>query len=461
MRPRLQSTNLLLAATLTLGAAQAQALTELSDDSLSDVQGAGISLALEDFRYLMAPTSYIELTGSDPGAGTTLQRGDARYYGLSISSGEGSGIQQWSGSDSCTTSLMGCPIGGTIDHMASANNPYVLRVYDYAFNDWPGYDPQNPDSSRPKVYNAAGVESPTTVLELIGPSQTDLWRWAFWGEIEVGRDVSDALAGDPIVASNDGFLQSLTYIKGRPIAHYGAPAALGYDSSLNPTAPAQLQILQETSEQTFGIIYHSYLSGDFRFSAGVDNGSAEGAARYTGTLGKVPTFNDDEGLYFGRVNAYLPLGQLAYQSITFDDAPDKSGDFIIELTKIPGDPDDPAAGKNVYTDFYSLADGDTEGYQRTGRPERYYKTHGYVQWGVWFPDAEGIQSDGGGSYVNSTDVNGDLQKYYAPTATSTDQGIFFQDGAGAVTNIGTARMEGVLIQHMKITTCGAAPANCN
>ena len=182
MRPRLQSTNLLLAATLTLGAAQAQALTELSDDSLSDVQGAGFAFALDNFSMRFAPESFIELTGAGVN-GVGWQRGDARYYGLSMTNGAQPGGTDWyatlnGGSSACGGSsaygntFLACPLGNGnslgagvtpnqygIGAMASIYDPYVLRVFDYE-----GYDFQGN-----YLDGSAGNEKPT-ILELIGPS---------------------------------------------------------------------------------------------------------------------------------------------------------------------------------------------------------------------------------------------------------------------------------------------------
>lgn len=412
---------------LALLSGPSQALTELEDSALSKVQGAGLAIALEDFRYLMAPTSYIELTGSQASPG--FSRGDARYYGLSISSGGGSGIQQWSGDQGCLGNDLGCPIGEPLEYWAAPSNPYVLRAYEYENN-------IQPDGGGPPVLDYSGSETPTTVFELIGPSKTDLWNWAFWGEIEVGRQVTDATTG-----TNEGLMQSQTFIKGRPTSLFAPPSNKGYTQSENPSSPARLQLLQETEEQTFGIIYHSHLSGDFRFSVAQKSSSPD-------SLGEVPTFDDQEGLYFSKVNAFLPLGQLAYQSITFDDIEgQENGDFVIELTKIPNTP-------AVYDDFYSLAPGDTEGYQRSGKPDRYFKTHGYVQWGVWFP---------GVSESNRTFIEEDGSEvvYDSPAPTSQNQGIYFREpSTGTITNIGTARINGLLVQSMKITTCGASPSNC-
>ena len=84
-RKRIRS-NLVLAASLVLGAPPTLALTELNDASLSEVQGAGFAFALDNFSMRFAPESFIELTGASVN-GVGWQRGDARYYGLSMTNG--------------------------------------------------------------------------------------------------------------------------------------------------------------------------------------------------------------------------------------------------------------------------------------------------------------------------------------------------------------------------------------
>ena len=41
-------------------------LAPLSDDEMQDVSGAGIAVALDDFRFMAAPTSYFEQVGVAP-----------------------------------------------------------------------------------------------------------------------------------------------------------------------------------------------------------------------------------------------------------------------------------------------------------------------------------------------------------------------------------------------------------
>ncbi|MZR61836.1 hypothetical protein [Alcanivorax sp. DP30] len=402
------------------------AMTSLSDEALSGVSGAGIAVALDDFRFAMAPTSYIELTGSDGGA--NWQRGDARYYGLSLTGG-GSGTD-WYGDGCASADPLSCPLGvGTISDFASVYNPFLLRVFQYE-----GYDYQG--TYRNQIAPGSANSMPT-VLELIGPSKVpDPWRWSFLGELEVGRN-----AGSPAdVGSNHSeatFLQSQTIIYGKPITADGRPAIL------------RLLKVENTADPTFGLMYQSALSGDFRFSvAHSTDGGPDG-------LHEVPNFDDNEGVHFKNVDAFLPLGQLHYQAITLDNVAPGDGNFVIELTRLPGN------DANIYNDFYSFSSDCTGvysgvdcGYKRTGRPERYNETHGYVYWG----DPSSNNSD-----ANTTDgiyfkaPAGETFQAYARTNNSAPEGnnSINYSMTGNAFNLGDARVEGLLVQHLKITSLGA------
>lgn len=440
------TTNLLLAATLTLGAAQVQALTELSDDSLSAVQGAGFAFALDNFSMRFAPESFIELTGA-PVNGVGWQRGDARYYGLSMTNGAQELGTDWyaaltgnsggcSGSDTFGNTFLACPIGAGntsllgvtqneygIGAMASVYDPYVLRVYDYS-----GYDYQGEN---------LGVDPGTvkpTILELIGPSNTDDWRWSFWGELEVDRVNNESnysgtyengigAPNNSVVGSGGAdFLQSQTIIHGKPTTVDGKPAILRLMQTAND------------ADQTLGITYQSALSGDFRFSVRQTGGSPD-------TLHNVPDFDDDEGMYFKNVDAFLPLGVLHYQTLTLDAVRDGSGDatgnFVIELTRIPNIP-------QVYNHFYCGDVGNTGNCALSAdgsiaNPNE--DTRGYVRWGNF--------------------DNDDINLATLPGANDPTNGIYFVSPTSAtpaptdVTNIGISRIEGMRIHHMKITTLGA------
>lgn len=451
VRRNLLFSNLMLAAALSLGPPQLHALTELSDDSLSDVQGAGLAFAMDNFSFQMAPTSYIELTGTAP-QGSGWLRGDARYYGLSITNGEVASGTDWHGSgttayqDGANNYVFGneylaSPLGngssidldGTpgadnpfgIGGFASIYDPYVLRAYQYEGVDFSGAA-RNASSGMP------------TVMELIGPSNTNRWRWSFWGELEVDRPTSGTTYGDPnnsYIPGGADFLQSQTIIHGKPVTAglYGEqvrPARLrimrttGMDSALYPWADSN----------TFGVTYESALSGDFRFSVRQQADSED-------KLHWVPNFEDNEGMYFKNVDAYLPLGQLHYQALTLDAVRTGSerGNFVVELTRIPNI----AA---VYEEFY--CDGPCNivgGVIQNPNDD----TRGYVRWG----DFTGVDTATGAGLPGVTDTTNGI--YFVGGGTEPSIGAGVTPGTQTVTNIGISRIEGMRINHLKITTLGA------
>lgn len=181
--------------------APAVALEVMTEDDMEVVSGTGIAFTLENFRFAARPTSYFEIVGSNPLPDQTWQRGDYRFFGLSISSAGSPGIDwaEVNGTDNASggcaagTDGMGCPMGsGGVTNFASVGNPIVLRVFPAS-----GYDYQ------------ANLVSPT-VLELIGPTQMDVFRWAFWGEL----DVLGKSGGASLVGSSTGLLKSQSLILG-------------------------------------------------------------------------------------------------------------------------------------------------------------------------------------------------------------------------------------------------------
>lgn len=418
---------LLPASGFAVSGGMSSGMVPLEEEEMAGVSGAGLAFAFDDFSMRFAPTSFIELTGTAPDSQAALagwQRGDARYYGLSMTSGSLEGTT-WYGS-ACDTSgpagALACPMGTGnnmgVTAFASAYDPFVLRVFQYpgyTYLDVPGGDWRDANSAEPMP----------TVMELIGPSQADDWRWAFWGELEVGRD--------PVTPGASEVLQSQTIILGKPIA---------YDHRTGENRPAVLRLMRTEDlpdRATFGISYDSALSGDFRFSVAQTGNSPD-------ALHQVPEFDSNEGMFFKNVNAFLPLGTLHYQALTFDAArePGEEGNFIIELTRIPNNP-------AIYEHFYCGATPSNPGctLDANGRiANRNSDTLGFVHWGDW---------------SDALDASGNIVPAALPSATSTDNGIFFVGNSASpptpafndVTNIGISRIEGMRIHHLKITTLGA------
>ena len=384
---------------------QAHGMDVLPDEQMSSVSGAGIAIALEDWRFSIEPTGYIEQTGSDWAAarpaGLSFRRGDLRWYGFTMSALDGVGAQTtWTEANCASAGFngLGCSRGGGVSRFAAHDNPYVVRAFNY-----PGF-------------NTNGVAITRTVLDVLAPSTAgavpaitnaqDDYRFAFWGEIEVDRNNRfPGDAGAAIGAGQSNRLKSQTIIQGN-----AQNSVLRLFRVTDPAAGNT-----NVNNQTLGMLYHSYLKGDFRFSlaqAGVTS-DAQGVA---------VVFHPNEGLHFRNVRAYVPLGQMFYQAMTLDStrgpAPGyalvKDGNFTLELGRIPN-------VTNAYNDFYSLLAGDTTGYltARNGldgvnltKPSaRYYETHGYSRWGDWFPTCAGA------GCVSSTGTRN--------TANATNDGIFF------------------------------------
>lgn len=468
----------------------AVALEELGEDDLRDTSGAGIALPFDDFSFRMAPTSYIELTGLAPKAGSSAEsygwkRGDARYYGLSFSygapcnvgTGPGTGSAcagavdslgvDWAGNSATIAAgsdLLSYPIGmkstpGTsnpygVVGFASVYNPFVLRVFQYKGYDYAG------------VYRdtASGATAMPTVLEFAGPSKTDPWRWAFWGEmlVNAGSTTGCPAGGNTVYCG----LQSQTIIHGSPTAsgQTWLPGTTTFSAVPAQRRASILRLMQTrdtttgapAGNLTLGIAYQSALSGNFRFSVQQENASPN-------TLHSVPTFDTSEGLYFKNVDAFMPLGVLHSQALIANGSStynsngvlqtsfQQNGNFVLELSRIPNN-------ANVYNAIYCGATplaptcavnataGATNGMISNPNPE----THGYVRWGDWISTAAG-----GTTQINPYTATPGTGPKDLPSATSTANGIYFRQGdGGAVVNLGISRVEGMLIQHLKISSLG-------
>jgi len=370
------------------------ALKPMEDSEMSQVQGAGLAFSLDGFRLQSAPTSYLEQVGGLPDPSTSFNRGDLRWNGLAISgwapSEPASDRTTWSGGCDNGLQNMGCPISeAPLSNYANHDNPFVLRVFDYTRVGLNGADWVGDVVDAGTGVSSGGVTR--TVLEILGPSDSDIFRWSFWGEIQASTTLPDGSI-DTVL----GILANQNIILGKPASRVKPPSI--YGSTDNPYEGAVVQLFENQSDNSLGLLSSNRLSGNYRFSV---NQVAAGP-----DANGVPRFTSQEGLYFTNVNSYLPLGTLHYQSVILDDINPQStggignGNFVIELTRIPND-------SNAYNDFYSVA-GDL-GYLRVGRSDRYYQTHGYVEWGDAFPTCTG---------PNCMSGNGVSQIRYASDATS-------------------------------------------
>lgn len=389
----------LLLALITVGVLGATtpslALDALNDSALEAVTGAGVAIALDDFEFAMAPTSYFEQVGSTPagactGTGSSAsnincwRRGDLRWYGINISSADTSGYQ-WNDTTSCNPASLNCPRGGVITQFSPFDNPYIIRARSPQGMAYDGSCVNGTGGG------CSGVSKTKAIYEFLAPTSQPNYTFSWWGEIETGSTRDSATQA---LATNAGSI-----IKSQNIIRGNAAGSI-----------FRLFQFTKTGDQTFGMFYHSRLRGDYRFSIAMN--TAAGAGGYSDVIGEPTTFIGNSGLYFRNVDAFIPLGQLYYQALTVNTV-GVAGNFEIALTPIP----DTAL---VYNKHYALNTGDTEGYEtaranNTGgtTTDGYKLTHGYSRWGGWNTD---------GTLVARNLINGS-------DGTSTGDGVIFMSCA--------------------------------
>jgi hypothetical protein len=404
---------------LLLSASTGTALVALEDSQLSDVTGEGIALGFTDMRLTAGPTTFFEATGDPPPPGTGFQQADGRYYGISMSGNTGQ--SSWVGFCGAGSNDMGCPIGDTIDFFAPFDNPFVLRAFNYS------------------RITFTGATQSQSILELLAPTNSDPWRMATWSEVVVGGNTANRMQGQILLTDSKLSV---------------AQPNLSVARSNN-----KFRIVKHTdpADPTVGFIWENSYEGDFRFSINQVFASPD-------VYGVPPIFSATEGFYALNIQAYVPLGQMFYQDLILDDTPANDGNFRIELTRVPN-------SVNAYTDFYSLAVADAQnaGYTRVGRPERYYETHGFFKVGA--PGTTNNSGSLGATGTKTTDITdgiffhkGDTSATFTAAANrpainpggNPGAPVGYSYGGLTRVNIGDVNIEGLLIQHMEITTCSAS-----
>lgn len=362
-------------ALLSLSARPVAALESLDDSAMESVSGTGVALGFDNFQFAMAPTSYFEQVGSAPAGACTAgltgsvagnircwRRGDLRWYGVNISGGiAGSTGYQWNDSTTCDAGSLNCPRGGTIANFSPFDNPYLIRAASPSGMDTAG---NCINGSTPPACTGAGTIT-KSIYEFLAPTSQPNYTFSWWGEIETGstRNWSSIAPGtaNPLSIGAGNVLKSQNIIRGNAAGSI-----------------FRAFILADATDPTFGLLYHSRLQGDYRFSV---NQSASAGGVPNDTIGQAPVFASTEGMTFRNVVAYIPIGQLYYQALTVQTV-GTAGNFAINLTPI---------NAAVATKHYALNASDTTFGYETARANNlggtntadYDLTHGFSRWGGW------------------------------------------------------------------------------
>lgn len=491
------------------------ALEALEDETLSQTVGEGIAFLPQDFSMIFrnAGTTAANTTGTvtetlanlisdrtkDTGyiryipvgpltaaatANTTAGRNakaDVFLYGLALSRGDGL-VNSRFNTDATVENR-------TITSWGTADNPWLFRVE--TENTVPTFQGGNANTATGNV-SYLSLEAPlfNQTLPTTRANGLDAYnlKLAFWTDIFLRRsDVAENMtatgnqfdvgtAATPVIAGRPNRLRGQVILDGFSIngsriqmfqTLAGAGATTGTDhfgcgSILSVCSNGALSTSSTQFNNTLGLTgllrFNAADAGFLRISTAVSGGETgllETPA--IGTTIVAPTFDVNEGVRLERPRINLVLGQL-YQPLIVDA---EGKNLALEVARLPKKA---IAYNKIYTDYANLelglaptTQGTTCSYYYCGTTnganttpvranDANYQgqsaTHSSIAIGeVSFTAYTGLAANYGGKLTPATTAS--------PTAA-----VKFVDPSGGVTNLGTAVIDGFLVQHLKITTKG-------
>lgn len=392
----------------------ALALEAISDEAMSEATGEGIALLPEDFKFVMEDSddSYINLIPRGPtrdpdGAGPLVapNRADLYIRSLAITA-----------NDATTTRASNTSIAS----WGSGANPFLIAVKSESH---PDYTSPNISRSflRIEAPNYCPTGSPVSGDCPAGPD-TGTALSAYNLRLGLTLDILSKtsaqqqgyiVGGTPYTGTNLFGSRGVAFqaiwnglsMNGTRIDVFQTPADATAGSQANNTLGlrALIRLNTDASQANNGLRLTTGLDVDTD-GAGPDTG-------YNGTTNRL--FRDGEGITIQDLDINLPLGAPHYQSLVFGKADTGDGNFYIELTRIPNSP---AAYNAAYINYANAADVTAKTCTSTTCGSTAVPaTHGTISMGN----------------VTFRDINGN----------------------NAV-DLGSARIDGLFIQHLKLTTTG-------
>ena len=466
----------------------ALALQPLSDETLSSTTGEGIALVPQEAFFVFQgenssasdimnrsqDTGYIHLVPVGPlttAARDTNKNGvvdsgdysvgkaDIFIYGLALSKSDNNHNNRLAASDS----------NAKIASWGTATNPWLIRV---------GTENQVPNFDLTKNCAQADVSCQVPYLAFEAP----LYNTTLPTTVADGADAyrlklamwADAFALDPSKKEGATDLYHLgerAGVSDASRANRIRLQAIWNDFSINGT---RLQVFQTLAgaQNSAGMseFYNNTLgiAGLVRLNSG-DSANLRSSSPGTKTLrlstrettdtsllstpainntSVAPIFDANEGLFIHNLNANLVLGSLYQPLILGSDGTN----FSLELTRIPNKPE---IYQKIYTDYdnpnsttyagstcnvYKCGNNGLAGYQGTNA------THSSITIGstIYDPQKNSLQA------YKGSDAMGISFGAMNPVAQTPNAAV----PTASFKNLGSAVIDGVLIQHMKITTKG-------
>ncbi len=400
--------------------APAYALEKISDIELSDATGEGLAFFATDFQLQAQPGAYINLMPIGPAAGGS--KANIYIYGLAISKNTNAGDMNTA--HNSRFSGTGLNWGSQED-----GNYFLLNV------DGNGAGAPGLNGSSVVVPNLV-ITAPTSTLASEDGNNIRLGLWMDVNQLDPTANQRNSSV--PALQAQ-GIWDGLS-INGTKISMFATPGSSTVNSAYNNTLGLN------------GVLrFNTNANGVLRLSV------AETAAGSPGNgvtpYSADPTFDQNEGIYLPRLAMNLPLGQPNYQPLMLSS--DSTG-VVLELARIPNN-----AG--AYNQFYVNYDG-------TSTPGLTPAQGKCAQARCPTTATHGSIAIGDVYYNNSATLNAATNTpAYSYNALYTSSGAQAGTGVVGVTfkapvasggtatngvNLGTAAIDGLMIQHLKMTLTG-------
>lgn len=288
-------------------------------------------------------------------------------------------------------------VGDAIASWGTADNPWVLKAETVS-----------------RVKYGGGAATGVPMLSLEAPTYTlndGGLKYGFWSDLVI-RELASVNPLNPIVSR---FQSQYVW---NDVTLNGSKFSI-FQSTVDYTTSAH-NAFAATNNGSFGIVWqnriNSATTGVFRFSVAEvvqPDCTLTPAACSNSTTNTVstaaPTFNTVEGFYATDFDMNVMVGNLHYQPLIMGSTGDGSKNFQVELVRIPNNPD-------VYNEFYRNYNDPTQEYKMC--------TNSTVDC--------------------SRSTHGEL----------SIAKVEFKSPTGVTVDLGSAKYEGMMIQHLKLRTLG-------
>lgn len=420
-------------ATLLSGGSCFADLEPVEDTDLGGVTGAGLAILPQNTRIVFDPLAYLRMIPrgapvNSSGGGFTDRAADLFFYGLAFT-----------GADYTVAGLNTIASANSIANWGTESNPWVFRAISTT-------DPDYGTGSTSTAFPILQYSAPryTSAADFTDPTVMNL-KYGFYGDIAICN------TGTPTYGSTAGCgglgaaakLQSISVWDGFSFngSKYSIfQSRVDYGPYVTSGSTNEFEAITGTKTGTFGAVWlnriNSNTTGVLRFGVG---GPASNVNLPETVL---PVFNSSEGVRVTGLDINMTIGHLHYQPIIFDSQ--NNGNMVIEVVRIPNT----AAVYNYAYQNYGLSGVDPAAASGTNpAPNIAAKMCTNATLDCADPAAAQQATHGQVSmarveYFNNSGAN-------VPICNSSGS-----SPCSAATTAASVLIDGVFIQHLKVTTLG-------